>query len=156
MEKECCPKFDPKKWDGKIFKWKDKQFIKESMPTFFHIPFPPMIGSKMTKIWNLANNAKKISSKKDETLILFYDPHAFKSEIYLSVTGKVPNAKNVTISGKFYSRVFDGAYQDVPKFIKQMEEKLGKKKRKYYVHYAYCPKCAKKYGNNYMIIFAEI
>lgn len=33
-------------------------FIKETMPTLFHIPFPPMIGSKMTKMWKLAENSK--------------------------------------------------------------------------------------------------
>ena len=43
---ECCHEFDPKKWDKKTYLWKDKQFIKESMPAFFHIPFPPIIGKK--------------------------------------------------------------------------------------------------------------
>lgn len=28
--------------------------------------------------------------------------------------------------------------------------------KKYYVHYAYCPKCEKKFGHNYMILFAEV
>jgi len=160
MEKECCPKFNPKKWDEKNFKWKDKPFIKDSIPQIFHIPiFPHMIGTKITKMWNLANGAKKVSSKKDEVLILFYDPSPFKSELFLSVTGKVPNAENVKISGEFISKVFDGAYQDIPKFIKQMEgflSKKGKTSEKYYIHYAYCPKCAKKYGNNYMILFAKV
>ncbi|VVB78258.1 Uncharacterised protein [uncultured archaeon] len=158
-ETVCCPKFNPQKWDKKNFVWKDKPFIKESMPTFFHIPFPPMIGKKITRIWNMANDSKKVSSKKDEVLILFSDPHAFKSEIYLSVTGNVPNANNVKISGTFIARVFDGNYNAVPKFMKQMDEyldKKGKKSEKYYIHYAYCPKCAKKYGNNYMIFFAKV
>lgn len=63
-EKECCPKFNPKKWDGKTFIWKDKLFIKEVMPTIFHIPFPPMIGKKMTKLWDLADKSKKDVIKK--------------------------------------------------------------------------------------------
>jgi len=33
---------------------------------------------------------------------------------------------------------------------------MDKKARDYYIHYAYCPKCAEKYGHNYMIIFALI
>lgn len=159
MKKECCLKFNPKKWDGKTFVWKNKSFIKESIPTFFHIPFPPMIGKKITKMMNLADEAKKVSSKKDEILVLFRDPSAFKSEIYISVIGDVTNANNAKISGTFIARVFEGPYNAIPKFIKQMNEyltKKGKTAKDYYIHYAYCPGCAKKYGNNYMILFAKI
>ena len=67
-KKECCPKFNPKIWNEKTFNWKDKLFIKEVMPTVFHIPFPPMIGKKMTKLWNLADKSKKMLSKKEEIL----------------------------------------------------------------------------------------
>ena len=162
MEGQCCPKFIPKKWDKKTFVWKNKPFIKDSIPTLFHIPFPPMIGKKITRMMTLAEKSKKISSKKDEVLVLFRDPNAFRSEIYISVTGKVPNANNVKISGTFIARVYDGPYNAVPKFIKQMNEYLEKKKKKipknsdYVIHYAYCPKCEKKYGHNYMILFAKI
>jgi len=36
-----------------------------------------------------------------------------------------------------------------PKYI----TKMGPAKD-YYVHYAYCPRCAEKFGHNYMSIFA--
>lgn len=159
MAKECCPKFNPEKWDEKTFIWKNKPFIKESIPTLFHIPFPPMIGKKITKMMDLADKAKRVSAKKDEILVLFHDPSAFRSEIYISVLGEVKDANNVKISGTFVAKVFAGPYNAIPKFIKQMNEylaKKGKKAKDYYVHYAYCPGCAKKYGNNYMILFAEI
>lgn len=32
----------------------------------------------------------------------------------------------------------------------------NKKAANYYVHYAYCPKCAEKAGHNYMVLFAEV
>jgi hypothetical protein len=159
MEKECCPKFNPQKWDGKTFVWKNKSFIMESIPTLFHIPFPPMIGKKITGMMNLAEKAKKVLSKRDEILVLFRDPNAFKSEIYISVTGNVKGANNQKISGTFIARVYDGGYNNVPKFITLINEylkKKGKIAKDYYIHYAYCPKCAKKYGNNYMILFAKV
>ncbi|MBS3079089.1 hypothetical protein J4218_03135 [Candidatus Pacearchaeota archaeon] len=159
MKEECCPKFNPSKWDGKTFVWKNKFFIKESIPTLFHIPFPPMIGSRITKMMDLAEKSKKVSSKKDEMLILFHDPSAFRTEIYVSVTGNVSNRNNVKISGTFIARVFTGDYGDIPKLMKQMKEyllKKGKTAKDYYIHYAYCPKCVKKYGNNYMIFFAKV
>jgi len=158
-QKECCPEFNPKKWDNKTFNWNKKSFLKESIPTFFHIPFPPMIGKKITKMHNLAKKSGKISPKLDEVLVLFHDPSAFKSNIYFSVTGNVADAHNISISGTFIAKVFEGHYNAIPKFIKQMNEYLlqkNKKAKDYYVHYAYCPGCAKKYSHNYMILFAEV
>jgi len=159
---ECCPEFNPEKWDKKTFNWDNKQFIKETIPTLFHMPFPPMIGKKITKMMFLATGANKIDAKKDEVLVLFQDPSAFRSNIYISVTGSVPGANNVKISGTFMARVYEGPYNAIPKFAKDMNaylEKEGKrvpKNDEYYIHYAYCPKCEKKYGHHYMILFAKI
>jgi hypothetical protein len=161
MKKErkiCCPEFEPKRWDKKTLSWKKKPFLKESIPTFFHIPFPPMIGKRITKMYRLAKDAKADPPLK-EWLVLFHDPHAFKSEIFMSVTKPVDGGNNTTISGKFMLRVFDGPYNAIPKFIREMNVYLsakGKKAKDYYVHYAYCPKCAKKYGHNHMILFAQV
>lgn len=158
MEKECCPKLNVKLWDGKTFKWKNKHFIKETMPTLFHMPLPWLIGRKMKKLYDLAM-AEKAGPAVKEWLFLFYDPTPFKSEIYMTVTKPVTKAQNVDISGTFEAKVFDGPYKDVPKFMGEMDSglaKKGKKAKKYYIHYAYCPKCSKKYGHNYMIFFAGV
>lgn len=32
----------------------------------------------------------------------------------------------------------------------------GKKAIKYYFYYTTCPKCARKYGHNYIVAFAEV
>jgi hypothetical protein len=156
---ECCPKFNSERWDEKTFNWENKPFIKESLQTFFHIPFPPMVGRKITRMYKMSGEAKMMPADKGDILVLFTDPSPFKSEIYLSVNGDISGAENVKISGAFMSKVFDGSYNAVPKFMKQMDEYLAgknKKAKKYYIHYAYCPKCAKKYGSNYMIFFAEV
>lgn len=134
----------------------------ESIPTLFHMPFPPMIGWKVTKMCKIMENTNKTEKNQSDTLLLFRDPTAFRSEIYLSVTGRVAKAKNVTISGNFISKTYAGPYNAVPKFISDMNKYLVKQGKKiprndeYYIHYAYCPKCAKKYGDNYMIIFAKV
>ena len=159
-ETGCCPKFDPAKWDEKEHIWNERPFIKESIPQIFHMPLiPSMIGTKITKLWDAANRDQKVEENKNDTLILFYDPTPFKSEIYLSVTGEVSGVENVKLSGTYISKVYDGGYNAIPTFIKEMEqylESIGKKAEKYYIHYAYCPKCAKAYGNNYMIFFAKV
>ncbi len=158
QNEECCPEFNPDKWNEKSFKWKDKPFIKESIPTFFHIPIPSMIGKKVKKMNDLVV-ASKAEPEKQDILLMFHDPSPFKSEMYMSVTKSIENANNTTLSGEFEAKVFDGPYNAIPKFIKEMQPYLkGKAKtaRDYFVHYAYCPKCSKKYNHNYMILFAEV
>ena len=157
--KECCPTFHLEKWDNKTHHWEKKKFIKASVPTLFHIPLPPMLGKKITKMMKMAEDSGMLSDEKEDILLLFNDPTAFKSELYLSVTNPVPNAENTTLSGTYKSKVFDGAYKEIPKFIKQMDIYLSEqdiKANSYYVHYAYCPKCAKEAGHNYMVLFAEV
>ena len=156
---ECCPEFQVEKWDNKTFNWDKKLFIKESMPTLFHIPFPPMIGKKMKKMVDLTEKAEANFDDLSEALVLFHDPSAFKSEIFYSVTKEVEGADNTDITGTFEARVFEGPYNAVPKFIKEMDKYLegeNKTALDYYIHYAYCPECAKKYGGNYMILFAQV
>ena len=159
QNQECCPEFDPVNGDRKTFTWENKLFIKESLPTLFHIPFPPMIGKKTTLLHGLAQKSNATIPDKTEALILFRDPSAFKSEIYYAVTKEVEGANNSRVSGTFAARVFDGPYNSVPKFINEMEKHLqekGQAAKDYYVHYAYCPKCAKESGHNYMILFAQV
>lgn len=159
QNQECCPDFEVEKWDKKTFNWEHKLFLKESMTTFFHIPFPPMIGKKVMKMHFLAQKADAVIPDKSEALILFRDPSAFKSEIYYAVAKEVEGAHNTTISGSFVAGVFDGPYNSIPEYIKEMESYLkgiGQTAKDYYVHYAYCPKCAKESGHNYMILFAKV
>jgi len=159
QDRECCPRFETDKWDRKTFNWDGKLFIKETMPTLFHMPFPSQIGKKVGRMHVLAEKAGAVTADLSDMLVLFRDPSAFKSEIYYSVTREVEGANNTSITGTFVAGVFDGPYNHVPKFIKEMEGYLGEKGHKakdYYIHYAYCPDCAKKYKHNYMILFAQV
>jgi effector-binding domain-containing protein len=133
-------------------------FIRDYIPQFLHIPFPPMMGKVIGRMWKKAEDAGA-SPEKQDFLLLSYDPSPWKSELSLSVTKEVPGAENIKISGTFISRVFDGPYNNVPKYIKEADTylaSLGKKAKKYYFYYTTCPKCAKKYGHNYIVAFAEV
>lgn len=159
QNQECCPQFEIEKWNKKTFNWENKLFIKETIPTFFHIPFPPIIGKKVMKMHDLAKKGDATIPDKTEALILFRDPSAFKSEIYYAVTKNVEGANNTAISGSFVGMVFDGPYNNIPDYIKEMEKYLSEMKqlaKDYYVHYAYCRKCAKERGHNYIILFALV
>ncbi|MFA6039435.1 MAG: hydrolase [Candidatus Peribacteraceae bacterium] len=154
---QCCPTFRPEKWEGKTHHWQGARFLRETIPTFFHIPFPPMIGKRITKMWKAAHEAQAEPPRED-WLVLFNDPTPFRSELLMGVTKPVEGADNVQISGTFVSKVYDGSYNAMPKFMKEMDAYLqgqNSKASTYYIHYAYCPKCAKEAGHNYMVLFAQ-
>jgi len=57
------------------------------------------------------------------------------------------------------AKVFDGPYNSIPVFIKEMGKYLAERQQKskdYYVHYAYCRQCAQETGHNYLILFALV
>jgi len=123
---QCCPEFDIAPWDRKTHVWQDKPFIKESIPVFFHIPWPPMIGRLVSRMWE---KSKKADAAPEMTgvLVLSTDPSPWRSEWFMSVTKEVPDAENVKLSGTFITRVFDGPYNAVPKWIKEMDKYLGRR-----------------------------
>ena len=154
---ECCPKFDPAPWDEKTHIWKDKLFIRETLPQLFHMPLPWMVGRMIGRMWKKAQDAGAAPDLKD-FLWLATDPSPWRSEHYVHVTKEVPNAENATITGTFVSKVFDGPYSAVPRWIKEMDGYLaehGTKSKKYYFYFTTCPRCAKKYGHNYVVAFAQ-
>jgi hypothetical protein len=154
----CCPEFDAAPWDGQTHVWQEKPFIKDSIPVFWHIPWPPMISRLLTRLWGKAQKAEAALDLKD-FLALATDPTPWRTEYYVAVTKEVPDAENVPLSGTFFTRVFDGPYSSVPKWIKQLDAELkvqGKAAKRYYFHYTTCPKCAKPRGHNYVVGFVEV
>jgi len=65
----------------------------------------------------------------------------------------------VKFSGTYLTKVFDDPYNDVPKWIKELAPYVvakGKSVKKWFFYYTTCPKCAKKYGHNYVVTFAKV
>jgi hypothetical protein len=154
----CCPEFDPTPWDNKKHVWKEKLFLKDAVPQLFHIPLPTMYGKVVTRMWNKVNLYGAAPDLKD-FLLLAHDPSPFKSELLMAITKEVPGEEVVKLSGTYISRIFDGPYNNVPKYIKETNGYLASlklKARKYYFYFAYCPECAKKYGHNYIVAIAEV
>src|SRR5512135_722240 len=117
-EKECCPVFDPEPWQDKSHEWKDKLFIRDYLPQIFHMPLPSMMGKVIGRMWKKAQDAGASPERKD-FLLLAYDPSPWKSELYMNVTKEVPGAENVNLTGTFVSKVYDGPYNHVPKYLRE-------------------------------------
>jgi predicted nucleic-acid-binding Zn-ribbon protein len=157
-EATCCPKFNPKPWDEKNIKWEGKHFIQDEVKQFMHMPLPGQM-DKVIKRMDKAAREAGAAVPVEDFLLLAYDPSPWKSEMYMAVTKEVPDAKNVRLTGNYISKVFDGDYNEVPIWIKEFEQylgNLGEKAKKYYFYYTICPKCAKKYGHNYVVAIAEV
>jgi hypothetical protein len=100
-----------------------------------------------------------IAPELKDFLLLAYDPSPWKSELYLAVTKDSPDGSSVRLTGTYVSMVFDGPYSGVPKYIKEMEIYLSaqqKKSKKYFFYFTTCPKCAKKWGHNYIVALSEV
>jgi len=79
--------------------------------------------------------------------------------VYIEVTKDIQGAEMASISGKFLSKVFEGPYRDVRKWIEEMKTFARSRDRtlqKLYFFYTTCPKCAKKHGKNYVAILAQV
>lgn len=156
--KDCCPEFNPEPWNKVTHQWKDKPFIIDTTPQFMHMPLPWVYRKTITRMWDKAKRLGIAPELKD-FLLLAYDPSPWKSELYLAVTEDSPDASSVRMTGTYLSMVFDGPYSQVPKYIKEMEEYLSsqkKKSKKYFFYYTTCPKCAKKWGHNYIVALCEV
>jgi hypothetical protein len=154
----CCPEVDTALWDKKTHVWKEKLFIKDTVPQLFHMPLPWSVNRTIGRMWDKAQEAKAAPDMKD-SLMLAYDPSPWKSEFYMAVTHEIPGTENYKLTGTFFSKVFDGPYYEVPNWIKEMDKYVTSKgniAKKYYFYFTTCPKCAKKYGHNYVVAFAQV
>lgn len=153
-KEECCPKFEPETWDGKILDWDAKKFIKDKVFTIFYMPV------------NFGNVIKKLMRKVEcagaempDWLCLSDHTSKWNMDIFLSVNKNVPDAENIALTGKFMSKVYEGPYQDTEKWCKDFSQYAKGQNlniKKQYMWYTTCPKCAKKYGKNYVVIVAEV
>jgi len=153
-ETGCCPRFDPAPWEKKEIIMKDRLFMKEHVSSFMHIPIN--FGKVMKRSMEKITAAGALSL---EPLMLSDENSLWGSDIYIAVSKEVPKSNNVRISGTFLSRVFEGQYKDMGKWIKEMNEYVRSQKKdskKTYFFYTTCPACAKHYGKNYVVLLAQI
>ncbi len=150
----CCEPFNPKLWQDKEVVWRDKIFVKDHVASFLHMPlnFGQIITKNMVLI-------EKAGAKAEHQLMLTEEKSLWGADIYIDVAKDVAGAQMVKISGVFLTKVFEGPYQNAGKWAEEMKkyvESKNKKSDKLYFFYTTCPKCAKAYGKNYVVLFAKM
>jgi len=153
-ESICCPEFDPIPWDDKTFEWQDKKFIRASVCTIFYMPLN--FGKIMKKLDKTVRDA---GAEIPNWLCLSDHTSKWNMDVYLAVDKDIPGAKNLTLSGKYYSKVYEGPFRDTKKWTedyKAIVKSKGLDIKQWYMWYTTCPKCAKKYGKNYVVIISRV
>jgi hypothetical protein len=154
-EEKCCPEFVPKPWDEKELKWENALFVKDHVTCLFHIPLN--FGSKMVKHVAAIEAANAKPSDADFIVISNNDT-MWGMDIYIKATKEVPGVQMASINGTFLSKVFEGSYKDTPQWVNQMKHYVttkGHEIKDLFFYYTTCPKCARKYGKNYVVLLAK-
>jgi hypothetical protein len=109
----CCPRFNPEPWDDKTLTWENRRFRERpSNKLSSH--------SAELRLGHVNRNVGAIESTdaSPETMV---SPgrreFSLGSDVYIEVTKVIPGANMATISGTFLSKVFEGAYQSIRKWI---------------------------------------
>jgi len=150
----CCEPFDPDLWQEKEIVWKEKLFVKDHVKSFLHIPLN--MGAVITKNMNAI---AKAGAGLPRQLMLTDENSLWGSDIYIDTAREIPEMEMTKISGTFLTKVFEGSYGNAGKWAKEMEgfvKGKDKEMKKLYFSYTTCPKCAKAYGKNYVILFAQV
>lgn len=153
-ETECCPRFDPERWDEKELRWENRRFVKDRVTSILHIPLN--FGAVMKRNAALIDAA---DASPDSMVVLADENSLWGADVYIEVTKDIPEARMAMISGTFLSKVFEGPYRNMKSWIAEMTafvERRGKVVKKLYFYYTTCPKCAKEFGKNYVAILAEV
>ena len=137
----CCPKFDPEPWDGVEKVWEEKRFIKDRVRSFLHVPlnFGAVMRRNMAKM-------EAAGAVPESPIVLADENSLWGADVYISVSGDVPDAQMAALSGTFLCKVFEGPYKEMRSWIGKMQDYVneqGKELKKLYFYYTTCPGCAK-------------
>lgn len=153
-ETGCCAPLDAARWNERRVTWQDKPFLRDRIRAFLHVPLN--FGAVMQRDHAAIETA---GAYPEEPIWLTDEVSPWGSDIYVAVDREVPGARTERLSGTFLTKIFEGPYRDVRKWMSAMEEYVhgqGEEIEKIYFFYATCPKCARRLGKNQVVLFAKL
>lgn len=153
-ETGCCAKLDRALWDNRELEWNNKLFLRDHIRSFLHIPLN--FGSVISR-----DNAaiEEAEAYPLHPIWLTDEVSPWGADVYVAVDREVPGKPMEKISGTFLTRVFEGPYRNMGQWMQEMQawaQSKGKTVRRTLAFYATCPKCARHYGKNEVVLFAEV
>jgi hypothetical protein len=151
----CCPRFNPEGWDEQELHFHDKRFLRAETRALAHVPID------MGKVFSRVNTHMQEAGAFDpeDFIVLSRDLSPWAGEHYFSVAEPVPGEEMASLSGDFITKVFEGPYREARHWHDQMAELArarGAEPGRIFFFYTTCPKCAKAYGQNYVVGVAEL
>ncbi|WP_295077981.1 hydrolase [Tabrizicola sp.] len=151
----CCPRFNPAGWEGAELHFRDKLFLRAETVSAMHIPLN--MGKVFSRVQRHIDAAAAMDP--DQSIVLSRDLSAFKGEHLFAVTRVVPDEQMLRMSGDYVTKVFEGPYREAKDWhetLKALSASHGKEDGRIWFFYTTCPKCAKAYGENYVVGLAEV
>lgn len=151
----CCPKFDPKGWDGRHVHFDQEKFVRATTRSLLHVPLN--MGRVFTRVQKHIEEAD--AQDPNGYLVLSRDLSANEGEHFFAVTRDVAGEEMATLSGEFITRVFEGPYRKAKDWVHDLEVAAnadGHEAKRTFMFYTTCPKCARAYGKNYVVGFVEV
>jgi len=151
----CCPRFHPQGWDNKHLHFEDKKFLRATTRSAMHIPWN--MGSVFTRVQTRIEDEN--AADRATEIVLSRDISPWEAEHFFAVDKDVAGEEITTLSGDFMTRVFEGPYRRAKDFSHDMEvaaKAMGLTAKRVFFYYTTCPKCAKAYGENYIVGVAEV
>lgn len=150
----CCTLIKPDEWDEKVFEFKDKLFVKVSTQSFLYMPL------NMNSVMKRAQaKIDAAGARPDEFIILSHDSSPWHADHYMAVSQDVPDLQTERLSGTFITKVFEGPFKNIGKWQRELSQYVISQNKisiKNYFFYTTCPSCAKTYGKNYVVGFAQV
>jgi len=115
-ETGCCARLNPSDWDGKTLEWQDKTFVKDHVRSLFHMPI-----NFGTVIGRMVQGLDAQEAYGSPYLALSDEVSSWGSDLYIATDREVVGLENVTLSGTFLAKVFEGPYGSMKKWITEME-----------------------------------
>jgi len=150
----CCPRFDPTAWDGQDVTWNDKLFVRDRVHCLLHVPLD--FGAVMKRA---RGRIEAAGALEPEGPVLAEPVSPWRTDVYVAVSRKVPGADHERLSGTFFTKVFEGPYGRARQWCEDTRALLAERGRtaeRMFTWYTTCPRCAKAYGSNPVVMVARI
>ncbi len=148
----CCPKFNPEGWDGAEVHFRDKPVVRARTRSLMHLPL------NMGKVFGRVQ-AHLRQADVEAQAVLTDELSPWQEEHLFAVEKPVPGEEMGTLSGDFVTKVFEGPYSAAKRWhgaLREISRAHGKPDGRAFFFYTTCPKCAKAYGKNFVVGFAEV
>ena len=151
----CCPRFRPEGWDEQVLHFEDKPFVRAVSQGVKHVP------QDLAPAYAAAASAIEKAKAWDDQQLLVLNRvlQSREAEHLFAVRKPVRGMEMVRLDGDYRTKLFEGAYEQAPRWQSEFEQELaqeGLAAEQIYFYFTTCPACSEFYGRNYVVAVAKL